>query len=654
MQYGDPFAGDLFMANTALPYYSIYNALTNLFAETQLNYQHCLLTIGCNTVAIFKTSEGTFKVFDSHSRDLYGIPHPFGKCILASVDSIESLVIYFQSTVPPGNETPFEVKGVTVQLNCDITQISGLASSESEKEHVKQKCSELTESQKQSRLQNARKYKKAKQAAETETEKQTRLGNTREYQKAKRASETEDEKQTRLENASEYRKAKQASETQHEKQKTLKNARECQKAKRASETEHEKQTRLENAREYRKAKQASETEHEKQTRLENAREYRKGKQASETEHEKQTRLENAREYRKAKRAFETDHEKQTRIENAREYRKTKQASEKEKQTRLGNQDYLNKFDIEKDGSIHEQSWAKNNINKFSKSIEFFINQCTICQEAWPLNSTPRSPDCYICSRCARDTKSPRKFSLENAMIPSPVPTELQNLTQVEEMLIARALPIMRVYIKPGGQRGYSGHCVNLPQNVKELATSLPRYPKDLSVIIVKVKGKDNSFRDVAVRREKVHNALLWLVQNNPHYAKLQINEHALNSLPENGIPADLMTVETENEIISNDDVMSDLGPPTENPSEDIVYTNSTDMNSFLPVGEQQEQEIEAVRNQLSANEPMPWPTIESEPLNEYQISHLATMAFPTLFPDGKGDPTNQSILRNVPLQERIN
>ncbi len=143
------------------------------------------------------------------------------------------------------------------------------------------------------------------------------------------------------------------------------------------------------------------------------------------------------------------------------------------------------------------------------------------------------------------------------------------------------------------------------------------------------------------------------MQNNPHYAELEINEDALNSLPENGIPANLMTVETENEIISNDDVMSDLGPPTENPSEDIVYNNLTDMNSFLPVGEQQEQEIEAVRNQLSANEPMPWPAIESEPLNEYQISHLATMAFPTLFPDGKGDPTNQSILRNVPLQERI-
>ena len=76
------------------------------------------------------------------------------------------------------------------------------------------------------------------------------------------------------------------------------------------------------------------------------------------------------------------------------------------------------------------------------------------------------------------------------------------------------------------------------------------------------------------------------------------------------------------------------------------------MSTFLPVGEQRQQEIEAIRTQLSANEPMTWPTIENEPLNEYQVSHLATMAFPTLFPDGKGDPTNQALLRDVPLQER--
>jgi hypothetical protein len=240
------------------------------------------------------------------------------------------------------------------------------------------------------------------------------------------------------------------------------------------------------------------------------------------------------------------------------------------------------------------------------------------------------------------------------MIPSCVPNELQNLTQIEEMLIARALPIMRVYIKPGGQRGYSGHCINLPQNVKELAMSLPIYPKDLAVIIVKAKGRENTFRDVTVRKQKVHNALVWLINNNPHYSELLINEDALNSLPENGVPPDLMTVETDDDIVSDDNCSPDVGPPTDNPSEDIVYNDSTEMSSFLPVGEQQQQEIEAVRNQLSENEPMPWPSVvENEPINEYQVSHLATMAFPTLFPDGKGDPTNQGLLRDVPLQERI-
>ena len=238
------------------------------------------------------------------------------------------------------------------------------------------------------------------------------------------------------------------------------------------------------------------------------------------------------------------------------------------------------------------------------------------------------------------------------MIPSTVPYELQNLTQIE-MLIARALPIMRVYVKPGGQRGYSGHCINLPQNVTELAKSLPRYAKDLTVIIVKVKGRDNTFKDVTVRRQKVCNALVWLKNNNMHYTDLTINEDALNSLPENGIPPQLMTVETDNDIMSDNDCSSNLGPPTENPLENIIYNGSTEMSSFLPVGEQQQQEIEAVRNQLSENAPLLWPTLENEPLNEYQVSHLATMAFPTLFPDGKGDPTNQGLLRDVTLSERI-
>ncbi|CAH3181256.1 unnamed protein product [Porites lobata] len=139
--------------------------------------------------------------------------------------------------------------------------------------------------------------------------------------------------------------------------------------------------------------------------------------------------------------------------------------------------------------IHEQKQAQNNMNIFHKSNEFSVSQCTVCFEAWPLKSNPRRANHYQCQRCTRDKQQPKKFSKENDMLPSLVPLQLLGLTQVEEMLIARALPIMRVYIKPGGQRGYSGHVINLPQNIAELAHSLPRYPKDLSVIVKKKKVK---------------------------------------------------------------------------------------------------------------------------------------------------------------------
>ena len=175
------------------------------------------------------------------------------------------------------------------------------------------------------------------------------------------------------------------------------------------------------------------------------------------------------------------------------------------------------------------------------------------------------------------------------MIPSVVPFQLQGLTQIEEMLIARALPIMRVYIKPGGQRGYSGHVINLPQNIAELAHSLPRYPKDLSVIIVKMKGEDNSFKNVAVRRQNVSNALQWLINNNPHYKDINVNQH-LNCLPENGVTRDLLSVETET-TEDTDASNPDLGPQNEN---DIVYNENIETSSFLPIPECQQQELEAV------------------------------------------------------------
>ena len=340
--------------------------------------------------------------------------------------------------------------------------------------------------------------------------------------------------------------------TSEQKSKRLKDHQYVQKKRLSVETEADKQARLKKVSEYNKRKQSLETDSERQIRLQKLRESIKQKRIEETDSERQIRLQKDSESKKRKRSEETDTNRQMRLEKDRLHKKQKRAKSVLQPHRevLNQEDYLSMFDNTNNGSIAEQCWATTNINKFNKSVQYVISQCTVCQEAWPLKSKPRAP--YMCSRCSRDKKSPKRFSCENSMIPSCVPHELQDLTQTEEMLIARALPIMRVYIKPGGQRGYSGHCINLPQNVKELAMSLPSYPKDLAVIIVKVKGKDNTFRDVTVRKQKVHNALVWLINNNPHYSNLEINEDALSSLPENGVPQDLMTVETDDDIVSVD------------------------------------------------------------------------------------------------------
>ena len=140
--------------------------------------------------------------------------------------------------------------------------------------------------------------------------------------------------------------------------------------------------------------------------------------------------------------------------------------------------YLSAYDKHEFGEIHDQPWAKGNVNKFNNSMQMTIHQCTVCREAWPIRFKPKRPENYICSGCAKDKNLPSKFSDENKMIPCGVPPELQNLTQTKEMLISRALPIMQIYIKAGGQRGYPGHCINLPQHDEELATTPSRYPRN--------------------------------------------------------------------------------------------------------------------------------------------------------------------------------
>ena len=303
--------------------------------------------------------------------------------------------------------------------------------------------------------------------------------------------------------------------------------------------------------------------------------------------------------------------------------------------------------------LHEQALANQNMDKFHQSMQLTIIQCVICKEAWPKrNVIPEGNEDYMCTRCKRDKYTPKKFSAANNMIPCAVPPELQNLTQFEEMLIARAFPVIHVYTKPkGGQRAYKGHVITFPQEVQQLADILPRCPKDLPVLIFTVNGKDNKSKDFTVRKQKVSDALHWLVENNPLYQTVRIDYNQLENLPDNG---QLECIRKVN-ISNTDDHQCeqpniDRGPVDTN-KEDIVYDENSEMSSFLPVNIDTKKQTELLKDEVSQSRTdnrntFPW-TIGDNPLSEYDTEYLATMSFPTLFPDGKGDPTNSATLRSI-------
>ena len=70
------------------------------------------------------------------------------------------------------------------------------------------------------------------------------------------------------------------------------------------------------------------------------------------------------------------------------------------------------------------------------------------------------------------------------MDPGNQPTVLTILTQVEEMLISRANPILQVTHARGGQYKYSGHTICFPQDISNISTYLPHLVSELVILLV--------------------------------------------------------------------------------------------------------------------------------------------------------------------------
>lgn len=144
-------------------------------------------------------------------------------------------------------------------------------------------------------------------------------------------------------------------------------------------------------------------------------------------------------------------------------------------------------------------------------------------------------------------------------------------------------------------------------------------------------------------------AISWLKIDNPHYGNIVVDAVAPPQLPQRsqlpGIPK-----MTEHAV----DLESDTGPQQEGAPGDVEDASG----SFLRCAEQSVLEYRAIeallRGQISAARrtgtaaPVTaWPGMEETALNEFKTVRLVSLPLPTLFPWGKGDPTDSIRRRKV-------
>ena len=89
------------------------------------------------------------------------------------------------------------------------------------------------------------------------------------------------------------------------------------------------------------------------------------------------------------------------------------------------------------------------------------------------------------------------------MDPMAVPEILSDMSDTEQILIARLAPTVHVHLLKHGGTASKGHCIAFPQAVQEPATILPRLLAEVDIIRVRRQGKNDPHKDFRVRRHRV-------------------------------------------------------------------------------------------------------------------------------------------------------
>ena len=100
--------------------------------------------------------------------------------------------------------------------------------------------------------------------------------------------------------------------------------------------------------------------------------------------------------------------------------------------------------------------------KFASLTKYPSAPCDNCGELYPGQKMSAAGRCV---RCASSPIKAEEWGPSNSMVPDPVPIELSRLNEMEKMLIARLMPLVKVFVLPKGQLAYAGHTVFFAQSL---------------------------------------------------------------------------------------------------------------------------------------------------------------------------------------------
>ena len=266
--------------------------------------------------------------------------------------------------------------------------------------------------------------------------------------------------------------------------------------------------------------------------------------------------------------------------------------------------------------------------------------------------------CPPCKSALARNKLPR-FSLANSNVIGAVPSELKDLTLVEELIVARCrakLCVVKLQDHrddvelPTVQRGIKGHVIVFPQHPETVSNVMPAPLSDIiaPICIVFCGSSKPSLqwlkekaRPLVVRREVVLSALQWLRIHNQLYQDVVIDATCISSLPEEDVlnyniehiplSATSRTLVSRYDAAESNSVRDTLlSPPHENVQFESVVI--TDVDARAPA---YQLKAAALRHAKRGGSFIQVPH-DPNPVNEFFNPSMFPMLYPTLFPYGIG------------------